>query len=232
MKQHQERKQLGTVPGASATGSEQYRERQRPGHCGKSLSNETRSLTLPVLFRKYTMTESMTDPRYPVGKFVFDPAITNDKRQGWIEELARAPWQLRAAIAGLDDEQMQTPYRDGGWTIPQVIHHLADSHMNSFIRCKLALTEDNPTIKPYDEATWAELPDGRDAPVELSLKLIDVLHERWALMLNSFSDQDWARTFKHPERGLMTLDQNLQLYAWHSRHHIAHITSLRELKGW
>ena len=178
------------------------------------------------------MTETVADPRYPVGRFVFDPDITNDKRQGWIDEIACAPWKLRAAIAGLDDEQMQTPYRDGGWTIPQVIHHLADSHMNSFIRFKLALTEDNPTIKPYKEAAWAELTDGRDAPVELSLKLLDVLHERWALLLSSLSAEDWTRTFNHPERGPLTLDQNLQLYAWHSRHHIAHITSLREQKGW
>jgi uncharacterized damage-inducible protein DinB len=178
------------------------------------------------------MTETADDLRYPAGRFVFDPEITDEKRRAWIDEIAMTPWRLRAAIVGLNDEQLATPYRPDGWIVRQVVHHLADSHMNSFTRFKLALTEDNPTIKPYNESAWAELPDGREAPIELSLKLLEVLHERWAILLQSFRPADWERTFNHPERGKMTLDETLQLYAWHGRHHIAHITSLRERRRW
>lgn len=174
----------------------------------------------------------VTDLRYPVGEFVFDPGITTEKRKAWIDEIAMTPWRLRTAIAGLIDEQFETRYRPEGWTVRQVVHHMADSHMNSFIRFKLALTENAPTIKPYDEAAWAELPDGRQAPVELSLKLLDVLHERWAILLQSFAPEDFQRQLTHPEHGLLSLDTLLQMYAWHGRHHIAHITSLRERKGW
>ncbi len=178
------------------------------------------------------MPEAIEELSYPIGKFVYDPAITTEKRKAWIEDIARTPWKLRAAIAGLRDEQLNTEYRPGGWTIKQVIHHLADSHMNSFVRFKLALTEDNPTIKPYDEAAWANLPDGHAAPIELSLKLLDVLHERWSLLLHAMKPEAFARTFTHPERGQVTLENTLQLYVWHSHHHLAHITSLKERKGW
>ena len=178
------------------------------------------------------MPEATEELRYPIGQFVYDPEITPHKRHVWIEDIARTPWKLRAAIAGMHDEQLQAEYRPGGWTIRQVIHHMADSHMNSFVRFKLALTENNPTIKPYDEAAWASLPDGSTAPIELSLKLLDVLHERWSLLLHGMKPEDFARTFNHPDRGQVTLDNTLQLYVWHSHHHIAHITTLKERKGW
>jgi uncharacterized damage-inducible protein DinB len=178
------------------------------------------------------MPETNEDLSYPIGRFTFDPELTDDKRQEWIDQIARTPWNLRAAIAGFSDEQLETQYRPGGWTVRQVIHHLADSHLNSFVRFKLALTENNPTIKPYNEAAWAELPDGREAPIELSLKMLDVLHERWTILLQSFQPSDWQRTFTHPERGQVTLDQTLQLYAWHGNHHVAHITRLRARNGW
>ncbi len=136
------------------------------------------------------------------------------------------------ALKGLADAQIDTPYRDGGWTVRQVIHHLADSHMNSFVRFKLALTEDSPTIKPYNEAAWAETADARALPLAPSLDLIDGLHQRWVVLLESLNDADFGRTFTHPERGQMRLDVNLALYAWHCRHHTAHIVSLRERMGW
>jgi uncharacterized damage-inducible protein DinB len=178
------------------------------------------------------MTDSTDELRYPIGDFVYDPESATEKRRDRIEEIARTPWQLRAAIAGLHDEQLTTEYRPGGWTIRQVIHHMADSHMNSFVRFKLALTENNPTIKPYDEAAWANLPDGKSAPIELSLKLLDVLHERWSLLLHAMKPEDFARTLNHPQRGQVTLENTLQLYVWHGHHHIAHITALKERKGW
>ena len=141
------------------------------------------------------------------------------------------PAKLKAAVGGLNDRQLDTPYRPGGWTVRQVVHHLPDSHLNSFVRFKLALTEEEPTIKPYDEARWAELADSK-APIELSLPLLENLHERWVLLLNSLTPADWQRKFRHPERGPMTLTDNLQIYAWHGRHHVAHITALRERNGW
>jgi len=139
---------------------------------------------------------------------------------------------LRAALSGLSEEQLATPYRPGGWTLRQLAHHVPDSHMNSYVRFRLALTEDEPTIKPYLEDKWAELSDAQSAPVELSLSLLDALHARWILLLRSIADDGWQRTFRHPELGLMTLEKNLALYAWHGRHHVAHVTSLRERKGW
>ncbi|HLI30711.1 MAG TPA: putative metal-dependent hydrolase, partial [Terriglobia bacterium] len=146
-----------------------------------------------------------------------------------IEEV---PARLRAAVKGLSDAQLDTPYREGGWTVRQVVHHLADSHMNSYVRFRLALTESEPTIKTYDQTRWAELRDARTAPVEPSLALLESLHKRWVLLLKSLEAADFSRTFRHPDRGTMTLDQNLALYAWHGRHHVAHITSLRERMGW
>lgn len=174
----------------------------------------------------------MEDLRYPIGKFSVEGEITPDRREDWISQIAEAPSLLRSALGGLSDEQLATPYRPSGWTLRQLAHHMADSHMNSYVRFRLALTEDEPTIKPYHEDRWAELDDARTAPVEVSLALLDSLHARWVLLLGSLADADWKRTFRHPERGLMTLERNLALYAWHGRHHIAHVTGLRERKGW
>lgn len=171
------------------------------------------------------------DLRYPVGKFQRLENINDNQRRVFIDAIAETPAKLRAAVAGLNDQQLDTPYRPGGWTVRQVVHHLADSHLNSFTRFKLALTEQEPTIKPYDEALWAELPDSK-TPIELSLPLLEGLHKRWTILLNSLNTSDWQRTFRHPERGTMTLTDNLQLYAWHGRHHVTHITALRERNGW
>lgn len=172
------------------------------------------------------------DLRYPIGKFQRVDVLTDAQRRGFIDAIAEAPAKLRSAIEGLNDRQLDTPYRPGGWTVRQVVHHVPDSHINSFVRFKLALTEDEPTIKPYDEGRWAELGDVNATPVETSLALLESLHKRWVLLLNSLTPSHWRRTFRHPERGTMTLDENLQLYAWHGRHHVAHITSLRERNGW
>ncbi len=171
------------------------------------------------------------DLRYPIGRFhspaTSDPGI----REAQIETLRRLPERLRSAVSGLNDARLDTPYRDGGWTVRQVVHHLADSHANSYIRFKLALTEDCPTIKPYDEAAWARLPDNR-MPIEPSLAFLDGMHQRFVALLQSMSEEDFQRSFNHPERGRMTLSTNLALYDWHSRHHTAHITSLRSRMGW
>jgi uncharacterized damage-inducible protein DinB len=172
------------------------------------------------------------DYRYPVGKFDWQAPVAPESRPALIAEIAAAPGVFRQAVAGLDDSQLDTPYRPEGWTVRQVIHHLADSHINSYIRFRLALTEDEPTIKPYFEDRWAELHDAKTAPIEVSLSLLDALHARWADLLRSLSDADFARKFRHPERGLIRLDTNLALYAWHSRHHTGHIANLRQRMGW
>lgn len=174
----------------------------------------------------------MSDPRYPIGKFTYPGMQTSVQRSHCLAEIALTPIRLRAAIGGLTPEQLDTPYRDGGWTIRQLVHHIPDSHLNAYVRFKLALTEDMPTIKTYDETKWAELADTRVTPPEVSLALLESLHQRWMKLLESMSDQDYGREFKHPEHGLMTLDKLLALYAWHGPHHIAHITTLRERKGW
>ncbi|MFZ5824192.1 MAG: YfiT family bacillithiol transferase [Bacillota bacterium] len=174
----------------------------------------------------------MTDLCYPVGRFVRPEGITGADIQGWIGELAQAPSLLRKAVEGLTDEQLDTPYREGGWTVRQVVHHLADSHLNSYTRFKLALTEEQPTIKAYDEAAWAELPEAREAPVSISLALLDALHDRWVRMLRAMGPEEFNRTFQHPDSGVLRLDLVTGLYAWHCRHHIAHITGLRERMGW
>lgn len=174
----------------------------------------------------------MTDPRYPIGKFKFDGPPDETQRNAFISEIERAPAALRAAIQGLSSQQIETPYREGGWTIRQVVHHVPDSHMNAYVRFKLALTEDEPTIKPYAEDRWAELQDTRSAPLEVSLVLLESLHDRWVRLLRSLKPEDWKRTFRHPELGLMPLEKNLALYAWHGRHHVAHITELRKRMGW
>jgi uncharacterized damage-inducible protein DinB len=168
----------------------------------------------------------MADLQYPIGRFSYPDSTTPEQRQAWILEIARAPRELRAAVAGLSPQQLDTPYRPGGWTARQVAHHVPDSHMNAFTRFKLALTEDQPTIKPYDEARWAVLPDTA-LPVEPSLDLLDALHVRWVRLLEAMSEQDYQRTFVHPESGALRLDQYLALYAWHGRHHVAHVLSLR-----
>jgi len=171
------------------------------------------------------------DLRYPIGKFRPQAENTPAARAAHIETLHQLPEQLRNAVAGLSDAQLDTPYRDGGWTVRQVVHHFADSHANSYVRFKLALTEDWPTIKPYDEAAWARLPDSRQG-IEPSLVFITGLHQRLVALLESMSEEDFQRGFNHPERGRMTLATNLAIYDWHSRHHTAHITSLRARKGW
>ena len=170
--------------------------------------------------------------RYPIGDFGLDPQVTAAKRRLWIRQMDETPRRLAETVAGLTDEQLAVPYRDGGWTSKQVIHHLADAHLNGFARFKLALTEDTPPIKTYEEALWAETADGRDAPVELSLHLLNALHRRWTILLGSLPETDFARAFSHPERGLMTIDKAIQLYAWHGQHHSAHINAFRMRQGW
>jgi len=171
------------------------------------------------------------DLRYPVGKFQRVETLRPDQRREHIGAIAETPARLSAAVFELKPEQLDTPYRPGGWTVRQVAHHLPDSHMNAFARFKLALTEDVPTIKPYDEARWAELADAK-GPIEPSLILLENLHKRWVVLLRSIAPAEWARKFRHPELGLLTLDQNLAIYGWHGRHHVAHITGLRERNGW
>lgn len=173
-----------------------------------------------------------TDLRYPVGRFQRPESLDEAERRRAIDAVAAAPAQLRAAVAGLTDVQLDTPYRPDGWTVRQVVHHVPDSHMNAYVRFKLALTEDEPTIKPYDEARWAELADTRETPVESSLALLDRLHDRWVRLLRSMSADDFARRLRHPEMGVQRLDQVLALYDWHGRHHVGHVTSLRERMGW
>jgi hypothetical protein len=174
----------------------------------------------------------MTDLRYPVGKFKYDGPPTPDQRQELLLHIEQAPANLRTALKGLSQQQLDTPYRPEGWTVRQVAHHVPDSHLNAYIRFKLALTEDEPTIKPYAEDRWAQLADTQATPVEVSLALLDSLHDRWVRLLRSLQSEDWKRTFRHPELGLVRLEKNLALYAWHGRHHVAHITNLRERKGW
>jgi uncharacterized damage-inducible protein DinB len=169
--------------------------------------------------------------RYPVGRFKASATWERGERAEQIETLRLLPERLGAAVKGLNEAQLDTPYREGGWTVRQVVHHFADSHANSYIRFKLALTEDWPTIKAYDEAAWARLPDSRMA-IEPSLAFVGGLHERLVGLLESMSEEDFQRGFQHPERGRMDLASNLALYAWHSRHHLGHITGLRARMGW
>lgn len=180
------------------------------------------------------MTSSVTDdPRYPVGKFTFDGDRSPAARAARIDVIAELPAQLAESVRGLGPEQLDTPYRDGGWTVRQVVHHVPDSHMNAYIRFKLALTETSPTIKPYEEALWANLSDVRDVPIETSLALLEALHARWVAVLRGMGDADWERGYTHPEQGrVVPLDEALATYAWHSKHHLAHVTRLRERKNW
>jgi uncharacterized damage-inducible protein DinB len=175
----------------------------------------------------------MSDLSYPIGKFEWCGACTAADRERYIAAIAATPAKFRAAVAGLTPRQLDTPYRPGGWTVRQVIHHLPDSHMNAFIRCKLALTEDQPTVKPYDQERWAALADAEDTPVETSLALLEALHERWVVLLRSLEPDDFARVVIHPEHSApMSLDMVLAHYAWHGAHHTAHVTGLRERMGW
>ncbi len=179
-----------------------------------------------------TSATTEADLRYPIGRFRRVTSLTGDERQESIEAIAAAPAQLRAAVQGLSAGQLETPYRPDGWTVRQVVHHVPDSHMNAYIRFKLALTEDNPTIKVYRQDLWAGLADSLETPVEVSLSLLEGLHDRWVRLLRSLAPEDFARPLTHPENGPMTLDGLLVLYAWHGRHHVAHITGLRERNGW
>jgi uncharacterized damage-inducible protein DinB len=174
----------------------------------------------------------MPDLRYPIGQFEPGPALDADTRDELLTRLADAPGQLRAAVAGLAESQLDTPYRLGGWTIRQVVHHLADSHMNWFIRTRLALTENEPVVKPWDEVAWAELHEARTALIEPSLDLVDGLHRRWVELFQSLTEEQWKRGMVHPERGVFVLDTSLAMWAWHIRHHTAHITELRGRMGW
>jgi uncharacterized damage-inducible protein DinB len=174
----------------------------------------------------------MTDLRFPVGKFQPEPELSDGGRQNLIREIAETPAKLREAVKGLSEEQLDTPYRPGGWTVRQVVHHIPDSHMNAYIRFKLAMTEPEPPVKPYKENLWAELVDAKSSPVESSLTLVESLHQRWTIFLRSMATADFSRTVRHPEMGTISLDRILQLYAWHGRHHVAHITSLRQRMNW
>lgn len=174
----------------------------------------------------------MSDLRYPIGKFTYDGPLTEAQRQEAFDDIAQTPAKLRAAVERLSDSQLDTPYRPGGWTVRQVVHHVPDSHLNSYMRFKLALTEDEPTIKPYAEDRWAELADTKATPIDVSLTLLESLHDRWVRLLKSLNRDDWKRTFRHPELGRMTLEKNLALYSWHGRHHVAHISELRKRLNW
>jgi uncharacterized damage-inducible protein DinB len=174
----------------------------------------------------------MTDLSYPIGRFDWQAPADEAARRELIESLARLPASLRAAVAGLSDEQLTTPYRPGGWTPRQVVHHVADSHLNGYTRLKLALTEDEPTIKPYAEGAWAELEDTHIVPLEVSLALLEALHTRWAGLWRSLTPRDFGRTLNHPEMGVMSVATMLGLYEWHGRHHTAHVAGLRERMGW
>jgi uncharacterized damage-inducible protein DinB len=172
------------------------------------------------------------DLRYPVGKFVKPASIDRSAREAYIGDLEAAPGHVRSAVARLTDAQLDTPYREGGWTVRQVVHHLPDSHLNAYTRFKLALTEAEPTIKPYEESLWAELPEAKRGPIDMSLRLLESIHVRWVACLRALPDPSFVRAFRHPESGRWTIDEQLAMYAWHGRHHVAHITSLRERMGW
>ena len=174
----------------------------------------------------------MSDLSYPIGKFHFEGTLTDDQKKALIGEIAQTPANLRAAVKGLSDRQLDTPYRPGGWTVRQVTHHVPDSHLNAYVRFKLALTENEPTIKPYEQQLWAELADTKETPIEVSLALLDSLHDRWVRLLHAIKSDEWKRTFRHPELGVVSLERNLAIYAWHGKHHVAHVTELRKRMKW
>ena len=177
--------------------------------------------------------EVTMDVRYPIGKFVKPKKFNKEDLHGWIQDIKLLSKQLLEVTSGLSEEQLNTPYREGGWTVAQVVHHLADAHMNAFIRTKLIVTEELPTVKPFEENDWAETPDARSFPVEASLKLLEGLQERWAALLESLKEEDFRRELYHPAmRAKMDLYTCVAMYAWHGKHHIGHIKQLREQKGW
>jgi uncharacterized damage-inducible protein DinB len=183
------------------------------------------------------MTTTTTHPSdqdlsYPIGKFQYTPGYDADQRATFIAEIEAAPAQLRAAVAGLSDAQLDTPYRPGGWTVRQVVHHVPESHMNAYIRYKWALTEENPLIKAYEEARWAETPEVTRTPIEISLRFLEALHDRWVILLRSLTAEQYNTPYIHPDNGPMTLERMLGLYAWHGKHHVAHINGLRKRMGW
>jgi len=176
--------------------------------------------------------EDLEQLRYPVGQFREEPRPTPQQHEHWIDVIASLPGELRDLVHDLSTNQLATPYRPGGWSVCQVVHHLADSHLNAYLRTKLALTEEAPVIKPYDEAAWAELPDARTTSLEASLHLLKALHERWVIALRALNQEALLRTLHHPDDGPMSVSRVIQGYAWHSRHHLAHISTLRTRMGW
>jgi hypothetical protein len=172
------------------------------------------------------------DLRFPIGPFSFAGTLSDTERHALIDQIAATPEKMRGAVAGLTDEQLNTEYRPDGWTLRQVVHHVPESHLISYTRFKLAITEDEPVIKPYFEDRWAKLDDALNAPVDLSLSLLDALHARWVWFMRSLKPSDFERTFRHQDLGVVSLDKNVALYAWHGQHHVAHITSLRDRMGW
>ena len=174
----------------------------------------------------------MEDIRYPIGKYIVQP-FSDKQWQEWLNDIKFLPQHLENAILNLDEAQLATPYREGGWTVKQLVHHVADSHMNAYIRFKLALTENNPVIKPYDEAAWAEMSDTKNLPINISLTILHAVHSRWNEVLKNMSREELDRTLFHPEhKKEMTLWYLLGMYAWHSKHHVAHVTALRERMRW
>jgi len=207
--------------------AERNREILQPGcHCFGTKAAAIDSFLMDLL-QIHSHPTAMPDLQYPVGKFSFPKSVTAADRGQWISQITETPRLLREAALSLSPAELDTPYRPGGWTARQVIHHVPESHMNAYIRFKLALTEDKPTIKPYAEGEWAKLPDVSDTPIEVSLALLDSLHDRWVRLLRLMSDADWNRQFVHPVLGEVRLDQNLALYAWHGRHHTAHVRSIK-----
>ena len=172
------------------------------------------------------------DPRYPIGNFEMPAQVTPARRQQAMDDIACLPGKMQAAVKGLNEAQLDTPYRAGGWTVRQVVHHVPDSHLNAYMRLKLALTEDKPTIKPYDQEAWSKLADSKSTPIEVSLALLTSVHDRWDRIWRSLEPEQFARPLVHPENGERTIDWLLFLYAWHGKHHTAHITELRRQKGW
>lgn len=173
-----------------------------------------------------------SDPRYPIGKFDKNIIVTSEMRNEFINTIEELSAELRKEVGTLNDEQLNTRYREGGWTVKQVVHHLPDSHLNSYVRFKLALTENNPTIKTYEEHLWAELKDSFQTPISVSLTLLESLHTRWAVLLRSLTDEEFNKTIQHPEWGNISLNTMLAMYAWHCKHHLAHITELKKRMGW
>ena len=174
----------------------------------------------------------MENLSFPIGKFTYSGPTSDGQKRVFIDEIAQTPARLKTAVAGLSNTQLDTPYRPAGWTVRQVVHHVPDSHLNAYVRFKLALTEDNPTIKPYAEDRWADLSDTQSTPIEVSLTLLESLHDRWVRLLRSLTPEQWKRTFRHPELGEMTLEKTVAMYAWHGKHHVAHITELQKRMSW